>query len=299
MTLDILAGERPQPTTIVDTDRGQGELHERISGVEPGGAVRVSHEVNQELLFQSMPTPRLNPEFEAYMEGFHPFTTEVMRAQLHEKWKWPKVDPYDGTSDPDAHVKAYMTQANLFSGDLRVHCRLFPTTLKGIALEWYYYLPQNSINSFRTLCSKFIARFIDSKPMTTVSTSLHHVSQGRNETLRQFMSRFTKACLNIPNLHPTVAMHAITVGLKPGLFLNTLYAEPPSNMDELRARATKYIAIEENAEASKKLRHQAPQRGVKRKRMDRYDVYTSLNASRDAIIQEAYNFELVRLPQPV
>jgi len=85
--------------------------------------------------------------------------------------------------------------------------------------------------------------------MTIVSTSLHHVSQGRNEPLRQFMSRFTKACLNIPNLHPTIAMHAITVGLKPRLFLNTLYAEPPSNMDKLRARAAKYIAIVENAEA--------------------------------------------------
>jgi len=80
MTLDILVEERPQPTTVVDTDRGQGELHHRIPSVEPGSVVRVSREVNQELLFQSTPTPRLNPELEAYMEGFHPFTTEVMRA---------------------------------------------------------------------------------------------------------------------------------------------------------------------------------------------------------------------------
>jgi len=191
-----------------------------------------------------------------------------------------------------------MTQANLFSGDLRVHCRLFPTTLKETTLEWYYSLPHNSVDSFRTLCSKFIAWFVDSKPMTTVSASLHHVSQGRNEPLRQFMSRFTKAYFNIPNLHPVVAMHTITVGLKPDLFLNTLYTEPPSNMNELRARAAKYIAIKENAKASKRAEAPSTLTRAKRKRVSRYDAYTPLNASRDTIIQEAYNLELVCLPQP-
>lgn len=48
------------------------------------------------------------------------------------------MDTYDGTSDPDVHVKSYMTQANLFLADGWVHCRLFPTTLKGLALDWYY-----------------------------------------------------------------------------------------------------------------------------------------------------------------
>ena len=65
--------------------------------MEPGGVVRVSREVNQEFPFQNTPTPWLSPKLEAYMEGFHPFTAEVMQAQLPEKWKWPKVDPYDGT----------------------------------------------------------------------------------------------------------------------------------------------------------------------------------------------------------
>lgn len=40
-------------------------------------------------------------------------------------------------------------------------------------------------------------------------------------------------------------------------FLNALFAEPPSNMDELRARAAKYIAIKENTEATK--RTEAPE----------------------------------------
>jgi len=98
------------------------------------------------------------------------------------------VDLYIRTSDPDAHVKAYMTR-----GDLKLHYRLFPTTLKGTTLKWYYSLPWNSVDSFCTLCFKFIARFIDNKPMATSSTSLHHVTQGKDESLRQYMARFAKA----------------------------------------------------------------------------------------------------------
>jgi len=144
-----------------------------------------------------------------------------------------------------------MTQANLFSTDGRVHCRLFPTTLKGPALDWYYSLPANSVGSFEMLCARFTARFADSKPATASSASLYHVVQGENESLRQHLARFTKATLLIPDLHPAVTRHSLLVGLKPSAFLDSLYADPPPNMDSLRARAARYMAIEENADARK------------------------------------------------
>jgi len=43
------------------------------------------------------------------MKGFHSFIVEVTKAQLPNKWKWTEMDSYDGTSDSDVHVKAYMT----------------------------------------------------------------------------------------------------------------------------------------------------------------------------------------------
>jgi len=52
----------------------------------------------------------------------------------------------------------------------------------------------------------------------------------------------------IPDLHPIMAMESIKDGVKPGLFLDCLYADPPLNMDELRARSTRYISIGENVE---------------------------------------------------
>jgi len=96
--------------------------------------------------FEEVPPPPLREDLKEHIGGFHPFTPSVMRAKLPSKWQWPYMDTYDGTLDPDVHVKSYMTQANLFSTDGQVHCRLFPTTLKGPALDWYYFPPASSVD---------------------------------------------------------------------------------------------------------------------------------------------------------
>jgi len=94
-----------------------------------------------------------------------------------------------------------------------VHCRLFPTTLVGVTLEWYYSLPRNLVDSFDTFCGRFLARFADCKPVAATSASIHNIVQGETKSLRKFMARFAWATLNIPNLHPAVSMHALLVGL--------------------------------------------------------------------------------------
>jgi len=85
--------------------------------------------------FEEVPPPPLREDLKEHNGGFCPFTPSAMRAKLPSKWQWPHMDTYDGTSDPEVHIKSYMTQGNLFSTDGRVHCRLFPTTLKGPALD--------------------------------------------------------------------------------------------------------------------------------------------------------------------
>jgi len=190
-----------------------------------------------------------------------------------------------------------MTQGNLFSVDGRVHCRLFPTTLKGPTLDWYYSLPANSVDSFEMLCT----RFTDSKPTSASSASLHHVVQGESESLRQYMARFTKATLLIPNLHPAATRHSLLVGLKLSVFPDSLYTDLPLNMDSLRARATRYMSIKENADARK--RKSQPQavgegsRYQKRVRHGRYNQYTPFNATRETVLQEACNLKLICLPR--
>ncbi|KAK7342102.1 hypothetical protein VNO80_25045 [Phaseolus coccineus] len=47
-------------------------------------------------------------------------------------------------------------------------------------------------------------------------------------------------------------MHALLVGLHSGKFLDTLYAESLEDMDQLRARTTRYMSIKENTDAQRR-----------------------------------------------
>jgi len=152
------------------------------------------------------------------------------------------------------------------------------------------------------LYARFTARLADSKPATASSASLHHIVQRDNESFRKYMARFTKATLLIPDLHPTITRHLLLVGLKPNAFLDSLYTDPPHNMDNLQARASRYMSIKENAETRKrKSQSQIPRestRHLKRVRSSKYDRYTPLNATRETVLQEACSLELICLPRP-
>jgi len=43
----------------------------------------------------------------------HPFTNEIMEAQLPFKWKGLTIRLYDGSTDPDEHFNVFKTQMNL------------------------------------------------------------------------------------------------------------------------------------------------------------------------------------------
>ncbi|XP_020225119.1 uncharacterized protein LOC109807002 [Cajanus cajan] len=67
----------------------------------------------------------------------HPFVDGIMEVPLPPTWKPLNIERYDGTTDPDEHIDAYVTQVNLYTNEDAILCRVFPTSLKGAALSWY------------------------------------------------------------------------------------------------------------------------------------------------------------------
>ncbi|XP_020207952.1 uncharacterized protein LOC109792914 [Cajanus cajan] len=129
------------------------------------------------------------------------------------------------------------------------------------------------------------------------------------------MSRFNKAALEIRDLNPAVALHHLTIALKPGPFANSICKKPPSDMDDLRCRADKYMQMEElakfrnqaKAEVAAKVEKPAessyrnrPKDLVPRDkpvRGPRYSHYTLLNTSRLAVLDQALASEVLSVPK--
>nr|KYP31526.1 hypothetical protein KK1_048094 [Cajanus cajan] len=104
--------------------------------------------------------------------------------------------------DPDEHIDLYTTQVNLYTNNDAILCRVFPTSLKGAALNWYTQLPAESIDSFSTLVRRFTAQYATSRPHHITSAALASLRQNGNEPLRAFMERFAATSVKIRNLNP-------------------------------------------------------------------------------------------------
>jgi len=165
------------------------------------------------------------------------FTEEILATKLPSNWNNPTLDKHDGSTDPDEHIDAYISQLTLFTTDGYIYCKVFPTSLRGATFSWFTPLPPGSINSFTTLKAKFVAQFATSKPHQMTSVTLVNIRQEKGKSLKPFMARFGQVTLSICGLLPEVAMAYLITGLRPGPLVDSLAMQPPASMDDLRQRA--------------------------------------------------------------
>jgi len=131
----------------------------------------------------------------------HPFIDFIANTPLFAQWEPFTLDRYMGETDPDEHLKAYITLVALYTSQDAIFCKAFPITLKGPALKWVTTLPPYSIDCFNTLSHIFTTHFVDSRPHQTTTISLLGVRQEQDETMRTFIDHFNKVAFRTQQLN--------------------------------------------------------------------------------------------------
>ncbi|XP_057739939.1 uncharacterized protein LOC130957056 [Arachis stenosperma] len=234
-----------------------------------------------------------------------PFTADIMNFQLPRQFTLPTtLTPYDGLGDPKQHVKKFRSIMIVNGASDPILCRCFPSFLDGPALDWFCSSPADSISRFQELAKQFEDHFAASAIYLHDSDYLTTVKQGPQESLKDYITRFTKIAMKIPDLHPEVHLHAIKSGLRPGKFQETIAVSKPKTLAEFREKAKGQIDIEELRQARKSEKLAITKDGDKPrdskksfKPTPRYDSYTQFNAKRDDIIKEILNSKLIKPPR--
>lgn len=86
-----------------------------------------------------------------------------MDVNISEHFAPPQLSIYDGTTDPDDHIKAFSPRMAFQTGNHAIWCRSFSLSLEGEALEWFNSLSPNSIESFEGLKVVFGKQFASSR----------------------------------------------------------------------------------------------------------------------------------------
>ncbi|XP_025616243.1 uncharacterized protein [Arachis hypogaea] len=234
-----------------------------------------------------------------------PFTADIMNFQLPRQFTLPTtLTPYDGLGDPKQHVKKFRSIMIVNGASDPILCRCFPSFLDGPALDWFCSLPADSISRFQELAAQFEDHFAASAIYLHDSDYLTTIKQGAQESLKDYITRFTKVAMRIPDLHPEVHLHAIKSGIRPGKFQETIAVTKPKTLAEFREKAKGQIDVEELRQARKTERSATTKdddkpRDSKKafKPVPRYDSYTQFNTKRDDIIKEILNSKLIKPPR--
>jgi hypothetical protein len=99
------------------------------------------------------------------IDGYsNPFATWIMEYEMLANFKFVvQIDPYDGTTDPQDHVKNFQQTMVLQGAKEAVICRAFPLSLKAAARRWFSSLIVGSISGWKSLKDKFILNFTSNK----------------------------------------------------------------------------------------------------------------------------------------
>jgi hypothetical protein len=156
----------------------------------------------------------------------------------------PKFRPhlpekYDGTSNPSEFLEVYVTAITAAGGNTAVMATYFHVALSGPARTWLMNLAPGSIYSWEELCARFVANFASAYQQHSVQAHLHAVRQEPGETLRTFISRFTKVRGTIPRISDASIITTFRQGVRDEKMLEKLATHDVETVPTLFALADK------------------------------------------------------------
>ncbi|GKV14879.1 hypothetical protein SLEP1_g25683 [Rubroshorea leprosula] len=126
-------------------------------------------------------------------------------------------------------------------------CKIFPSTLRGNARTWYYSLPPRSISSYTEMASAFATKFSSRRLIRKTTSQLMRVKQRDGESLKNYMSRFNDAVLEVSSFDQAMGIAAVISGLKHDRFRDSLIKHAATTFSEVNDRSLKFITAEEYA----------------------------------------------------
>jgi hypothetical protein len=153
---------------------------------------------------------------------------------------WPHLpEKYDGTTNPSKFLQVYVTAITAAGGDTAMMATYFHVALSGSARTWLMNLAPGSIYSWEELCARFVANFANAYQQHGVEAHLHAVWQEPGETLRAFISRFTKVRGTIPRIFDASIITAFRQGVRDEKMLEKLATRDVETVTTLFALADK------------------------------------------------------------
>ncbi|XP_030941583.1 uncharacterized protein LOC115966497 [Quercus lobata] len=176
-----------------------------------------------------------------------PFSNEIERAEMPDRFTRPPFNYYDRKTDPVEHVNHYIQMMSLHIHNDALMCKVFPSSLGPTALRWFNGLQKGSIRSFSELIQEFGVWFVTCNRVPQLVDALLSMRMRAGETLRSYTSRYWELYNEIGRDNERVAASTFRMGLPEDSGLReSLTKKPSEGMQQLMRRIEEYKRLEDD-----------------------------------------------------
>ena len=134
----------------------------------------------------------------------------------------------------------------VYSHDDLLMSWMLPSSLKGVASDWFYSLPNNSLWDFEEVRQAFYKQFASRREFKKNSNHLLTIKMNHWESLKHYVSYFQSQMAFVYNCNDDVAATAFVSGLQvTHSFYKHLVKYKVTKMMDILSRIQKYIQIED------------------------------------------------------
>nr|GEW06768.1 reverse transcriptase domain-containing protein [Tanacetum cinerariifolium] len=186
-------------------------------------------------------------------EEENPFTPRIRNFESSQKTRMlNNVKTYDGTGDPEDHVKVFQAAAQVERWAMPTWCHMFNSALIGAARVWFDKLPPKSIDGYKDLRAAFLAYFMHQKKYVKDPVEIHNIKQRDGETIEDFMERFKIETGRMKGAPECMRISGFKHGVNNPELTKRLNEHVPKTIEEMMITTTAFIRGEAAAASKKK-----------------------------------------------
>ncbi|XP_057545951.1 uncharacterized protein LOC130824945 [Amaranthus tricolor] len=262
----------PSPLKICE---GEGESLQVVESIQPN-----IHSLKGKSSYLGLPL-KIPENQKIRFFGKTPFIPKIASSPA-KRVKFPAHLTYKGETCPNVHLTAFNNEMDMNSHTNASWCKNFILTLTGTAQKWAQSLLDGSISSFDELAKKFKSHFSSRTARSKQSIEIMSIRQGKDESMRNYVSRFDKESLQVLNPEENILTFASRQGLNSdrpeseALKFSNQWTYLKT-MKEVREYAQSHVDVEDFKSITGTMEHKGkiPKRGSKKpsERHDRAKIF--------------------------